>query len=149
MARSRERVAPRLNPEGAGGIVEFDLDQSVLDAMVEPGRAEDEFAEPVDRVFAVALAEFDELLADRGAGHSQFAVDCCRYEIEPRRARDRTCRQLEFDCGSQYALLEVGTSKRVCAAQEGQRHVVTRVKVCTVHDRSVAKRWLLIRVRAP
>ena len=117
--------------------------------MVEPGRAEDQLAEPVDRVFAIALTEFDELLANLRVRRSQFAVDCCRYEIGPRRARERTGRQLEFDCGSQHALLEVGASERVCAAQEGQRHVVTRVKVCTVHDRSVAKRWLLIRVRAP
>jgi len=112
--------------------------------MVEPRRAEDEFAQPVDGIFAITLAEMDQVFSDLGTRVREFAFDDRCHQIGAYGPVQGSFCQLKFDCGAQHALLEVGTCKRVRAVKEGQHDVVAGVKVLTVHVRSVAKRRQLI-----
>src|SRR5262249_45300171 len=71
--------------EGVGVHVELDVELALLDALVEPGGAEDEAAQPVDEA---AVAGADELgpavvdvLAEGGRRLLDLAVDAERHEV--------------------------------------------------------------------
>src|SRR3954447_10782683 len=88
LGRELDRLAVALGlhvAEGAGQVVEHDVELALLDALVEPGGAEHEPAQPVHER---AVRGPDELrpavvdvLAERGRGVRDLAVDREVHEV--------------------------------------------------------------------
>ncbi len=97
--------------EGLGALVEDDVELPLLDALVEPGAAEDEPAQPVDEA-AVGGADqllpvLVDVLAESGAGLGDLAADGEVEEVVELLLAEALGDEAEFHCRLLDALPEV------------------------------------------